>query len=135
MKITRPADQTNHQGEGKSFTGVAWQQAIAVGETADPMHVARVIFEPGARTVWHVHPLGQILVAVSGVGRFQIQGGPVLALNPGDSVTIAPGEVHWHGAAPEQLVIHISIQAADARGEQATWLHPVTDQEYAHVLE
>ncbi len=63
---------------------------------------------------------------------FQSKGGPLLALLPGDSVTFAPGEVHWHGVAPGQLFVHTSIQAADAQGEQATWLHAVSEEDYAH---
>lgn len=115
MKVRRPAEQATRRGAAESFTGTAWQQTLATGETASPLHVARVTFEPGARTVWHTHPLGQILVASSGVGRFQLEGGPVLALTPGDTVTIAPGEKHWHGAAPDQHFVHLSIQAADGR--------------------
>lgn len=131
MKLHPAAEQATKRGEPMSFTGTAWQQTIAVGETANPLHVARVIFEPVARTVWHTHPLGQILIAVSGIGRFQLDGGPVVALHPGDSVTIAPGEKHWHGAAPDQLFIHTSIQAAGEQGEQAIWMEPVSDEEYA----
>ncbi len=92
--------------------------------------LSRVTFEPGARTVWHSHPYDQILIATAGIGRFQLEGRPVLALNPGDSVTIASGGKHWHGAAPDQLFVHTSIQAADASGAQAVWLHPVSDAEY-----
>ena len=105
MKIGRSTEQPTERGADTSFTGVAWQQALAVGYGPEPLHVARVIFEPAARTVWHHHPHGQILVATSGVGRVQRQGGPVQALLPGDSVVIAPREVHWHGAAPDQLFI------------------------------
>lgn len=131
MKILRPADQPTTLGAVESFTGRAWQQTLATGDTPRPLHVARVTFEPGARTVWHTHALGQILVATTGVGRVQLEGGDVMILRPGDTVTIAPGEKHWHGAAPDQLFVHLSIQAADDRGEQATWLEPVSDQQYA----
>ena len=132
MKIVRSADQPTQRGSGTSFTGTAWQQAIAVGDGAAPLHVTDVTFEPGARTVWHHHPHGQVLVATSGIGRFQSRGCSLVALLPGDSVAIAAGEVHWHGAAPGQLFVHTSIQAADSQAEQATWLHPVSDEEYAH---
>lgn len=130
MKLRHATEQPTTRGAAGSFTGTAWQQTLATGETPNPLHVARVTFEPGARTVWHTHPFGQILVATSGVGRFQVEGGPMLALRPGDSVTIAPGEKHWHGAVPDQLFVHISMQAADGRGEQATWLEPVSDGQY-----
>lgn len=131
MKLTPAAEQPTQKGAVVSFTGTAWQQPMAVGETPEPLHVTRVSFEPGARTVWHHHPRGQILVATVGVGRFQLEGGPVQAMYPGDCVTFAPGERHWHGAAPDQLFVHISIQAEDASGEQAAWLHPVSDEDYA----
>lgn len=130
MKHQQAAEQPTKRGSSESFTGTAWQQTVAVDATANPLHVARVTFEPGARTVWHTHPRGQILTAISGTGRFQIEGGRVLALNPGDSLTVAPGEKRWHGAAPDQLLIEMFIQAADTDGEQATWLHPVSDEEY-----
>jgi len=131
MTLQRAVEQPTIRGTAAHFTGVAWQQPIAVAETSQPLHVTRVIFEPGARTVWHSHPDGQILVATSGIGRFQVKGGPVRDLLLGDGVSIAPGEVHWHGAAPDQLFVHTSVQAADKYGQQATWLEPVTDQEYA----
>ena len=130
MKISRSIDQVARRAPPETFTGGVWLQGVAVGETSEPLHVARVTFEPGARTFWHHHPRGQILIATAGVGRFQLKGGPTWTLRPGDSVSIAPGEVHWHGAAPDQLFVHTSIQAADARGEQATWLDPVSDEEY-----
>lgn len=135
MKLTTAPDQKTVRGAPENFTGVAWQQVIAVGETQSPLHVARVTFEPGARTVWHRHPNGQILIASSGIGRFQLEGSPVVALRPGDSVTIAPGEKHWHGAAPDQLFVHLSMQATDAGGQQATWLEPVSEEDYRHAAQ
>ena len=131
MKLKQAAEQPTQKGAPESFTGTAWQQPIAVGETARPLHVTRVTFEPGARTVWHHHPGGQVLIATSGIGRFQVEGGPVTAMYPGDGVTFAPGEVHWHGAAPDQLFVHLSMQSEGDGGEQATWLHPVGDEDYA----
>lgn len=135
MKHRPAARQPTNLGRPESFTGTAWQQTLAVTESEHPLHVARVTFEPGARTVWHTHPLGQILIATAGVGRFQIDGGPVFTLRPGDSVTINPGEKHWHGAAPDQLFVHTSIQAAGDDGEQAIWLEPVSDADYAREPE
>ena len=131
MKLTGTTTQKTKRGSPESFTGIAWQQTLAVGDAPNPLHVARVTFEPGARTVWHTHPRGQVLIAATGVGRFQTEGGPVLALLPGDSVTIPAGEKHWHGAAPDQLFVHLSIQAEGDGGEQATWLEPVSDEDYA----
>lgn len=133
MTLTRAETQPTVRGATQSFTGTAWQQTLAVGGGPTPLHVARVTFEPGARTVWHAHPHGQILVCTTGIGRFQSDGGPVRALLPGDSVAIAAGEKHWHGAAPDQLFIHTSVQAADEKGEQATWMEPVSDADYARA--
>lgn len=97
------------------------------------MTLQRAVEQPTIRgTAAHFTGVArQILVATSGIGRFQVKGGPVRDLLPGDGVSIAPGEVHWHGAAPDQLFVHTSVQAADKCGQQATWLEPVTDQEYA----
>ena len=80
MKMTKAAAQQTRRGGERSFTGTAWQQPLAVGETAEPLHVTLVTFEPDARTVWHHHTRGQVLVATVGVGRFQVEGGPVQAL-------------------------------------------------------
>lgn len=135
MKLIHAAQQKTQRGSSETFTGIAWQQTLAVGEGPGPLHVARVTFEPGARTVWHTHPRGQILIAITGIGRFQTQGGAVLALLPGDSVTIAAGEKHWHGAGPDQLFVHTSIQAEGDGGEQATWMEPVADEDYARSPE
>ena len=130
MRLTQTAEQPTQKGAAESFTGLAWQQPIAIGGTASPMHVTRVTFEPGARTVWHHHLGGQILIATAGIGRFQVEDGRIMAMYPGDSVTFAPGEVHWHGAAPDQLFVHLSMQAEGDGGEQATWLHPVSHANY-----
>lgn len=112
------------------FTGVVWQDVII--EAPDPARVRalRVSFEPGARTHWHTHPLGQTLHVLSGVGRVQSWSGPVREIRPGDTVWIAPGEKHWHGAAPEVGMVHLAIQEA-LNGEQVEWLEPVSDSDYS----
>ena len=130
MRLTDAKEQKTKRGSPESFTGTAWQQALAIGDAPNPLHVARVTFEPGARTVWHTHPRGQILIAAAGVGRFQTEGGSVLALLPGDSVTIPAGEKHWHGAAPVLVDFDLGVGHGDG-GEQATWLEPVSDEDYA----
>ena len=91
----------------------------------------RVTFSPGARTAWHAHPGGQVLHVVDGVGRVQSAGGPVRQLRPGDTVVSGPGEQHWHGAAPDQLMSHVAISAGDpATGQQTVWADHVTDEDY-----
>ena len=87
---------------------------------------ATVTFEPGARTNWHTHPLGQTLIVLSGLGRCQREGGPVEEIRPGDIVWFAPGEKHWHGAGPATAMSHIAIAEAED-GVTVTWLEPVTD--------
>ena len=90
----------------------------------------RVSFEPGARTNWHTHPLGQTLYVLSGVGRVQTKGGPILEIRPGDVVWIPAGEKHWHGASPANGMTHIAMQEA-LDGSFVNWMEPVTDEEYS----
>ena len=89
-----------------------------------------VTFEAGARTNWHTHPLGQTLYVVSGVGRVQKLGEPVREIKPGDTVWIAPGEKHWHGAAPTTAMVHLAMHEA-LDGSHVTWMEPVTDEDFA----
>jgi quercetin dioxygenase-like cupin family protein len=91
---------------------------------------ARVSFEPGARTAWHTHPLGQTLYVVSGTGRVQSWGGPVRVIRAGDVVWIPPGEKHWHGAGPTTAMVHIAIQEAQD-GKHVDWQEQVSDAQYA----
>jgi quercetin dioxygenase-like cupin family protein len=90
---------------------------------------ASVTFEPGARTAWHTHPLGQTLIVTSGIGWVQQEGGPIEEIRPGDVVWFAPNEKHWHGATPTKSMTHIAIQEA-VDGEVVNWLEHVTDKEY-----
>jgi quercetin dioxygenase-like cupin family protein len=92
-------------------------------------HRTVTTFEPGARTAWHTHPLGQTLLILSGVGRAQKQGGPVEDLHPGDVVWFAPGEKHWHGAAPDTAMSHLAIHEA-LNGKSVDWLEQVSDSDY-----
>ena len=93
----------------------------------------RVSFEPGARTAWHTHPLGQTLYVISGVGRVQAKGGPIREIRPGDVVWIPPGEKHWHGASPTNGMTHIAMQEV-AGWQSRTWMEQVTDAEYSAKL-
>ena len=90
---------------------------------------ASVTFEPGARTAWHTHPLGQTLIVTAGCGRAQREGGPIEEIRPGDVVWFAPGEKHWHGAAPTTAMTHIAIQEA-LDGKAVDWMEKVTDEQY-----
>jgi quercetin dioxygenase-like cupin family protein len=92
--------------------------------------VNSVSFEPGARTNWHSHPLGQTLYVISGLGRVQTKGGPIREIRPGDVVWIPPGEKHWHGGSPTNGMTHLAMQES-LDGSHATWMEPVTDAEYS----
>ncbi|MDF1726600.1 MAG: cupin domain-containing protein [Sulfitobacter sp.] len=94
------------------------------------LRAIEVTFQPTARTNWHTHPYGQTLIVTSGQGRAQTEGEPVQTLRPGDVVWFAPGERHWHGAAPEVAMTHIALQEAED-GRTADWAEPVTDAQYA----
>ena len=131
MEIKRSGSQPSNKGPTDWFTGTVRIDSPFKG--SDPARVtgAIVTFEPGARTAWHTHPLGQALHVLSGVGLVQLQGQPAQAIHPGDTVWIEPGEVHWHGAAPGHTMVHLAMQVADAEGVDVAWLSPVSDQEYA----
>lgn len=131
MNIVRAASAKSKRGPAEYFTGVVWLDDLAAaGAGASTVRMARVSFEPGARTAWHTHPHGQTLHILSGIGRVQKAGEPVQEVLPGDSVWFEPGERHWHGAAPGTAMSHLAVQLADANGIAATWLEPVTDAEY-----
>lgn len=130
MKIVTPSDRTSRRGPDEWFTGTVWIDEIAVGEEPSRVRFARVSFEPGARTAWHTHPLGQVLHVLSGSGLVQLEGGSVQHIHPGDTVMIAPDERHWHGAGPENTMVHLALQEADSEGHQVRWMEKVTDAEY-----
>ena len=129
MHITRAGTQASLQGPADWFTGtVRIDPLFASPEPARSAGNA-VTFEPGARTAWHTHPLGQTLIVVSGAGRAQREDGPLEELLPGDVIWFAPGERHWHGAAPRTAMTHIAIQEA-LNGQMVTWLEQVSDEQY-----
>jgi len=130
MKITKNADLPRRPGPADWFTGTVQIETIAVNPVPSRLQAARVTFSPSARTAWHTHPLGQTLYVVSGICRVQLQGGPVQEAQPGDVVSIAPDELHWHGATPDAEMTHIAIQEADTHNVVVTWLEHVTDAEY-----
>jgi quercetin dioxygenase-like cupin family protein len=115
------------------FTGTVWQAPII--EAPDParLRATFVTFEPSARTAWHTDPLGQTLHVLSGVGRVQSWGGPIREVRAGDTVWFAPGEKHWHGAAPQVAMVHLAMQEA-LDGKHVEWLEHVTDAEYGAAV-
>jgi quercetin dioxygenase-like cupin family protein len=126
MDITRVGSQPSGKGPADWFTGTV--RIDPLFSTADPARVAgaSVTFEPGARTAWHTHPLGQTLIVTAGAGRAQRWGGPIEEIRPGDVVWFAPGEKHWHGAVPGDRGVHLAVNV----NLTTEWLEPVTDTEY-----
>ncbi len=112
------------------MTGAAWIDEIAGPRSPGAARVVRVTFSPGARTHWHTHPRGQILHVLAGAGLVQKRGEPVLDITPGDTVLIAPGEEHWHGARADQLMTHLAVQETGDDGQTTLWLEPVSAADY-----
>ena len=131
MKIVASSERNSRKGPDDWFTGNVWIDEIAIGQEPSRVRFVRVSFEPGARTAWHTHPLGQVLHVLSGSGLVQLEGEPVQHIGPGDTVMIAPDERHWHGAGPENTMVHLALQEADAEGHQVRWMEKVTDAEYS----
>lgn len=130
MDIKRNGSQASLTGPVEWFTGTVRIDPLIL-KANEPSNVtcASVTFEPGARTAWHSHPLGQTLIVAAGCGRVRHWGGPVEEIRPGDAVWIAPGEKHWHGAAPTTAMTHIAIQEQQD-GKSADWMEKVNDEEY-----
>jgi len=129
LKVTRIGSQPSAKGPSDWFTGVV--RIDQPFQAADPGRVAGAVvtFEPGARTAWHTHPLGQTLIVTAGCGRAQREGGPVEEIRPGDVVWFEPGEKHWHGATPTTAVTHVAIQER-LDGKAVDWLEHVSDEQY-----
>ena len=129
MKITRSGATPSTAGPADWFTGSVRIDPLFAAEAPGRAVGAHVTFEPGARTAWHTHPLGQTLIVTSGLGRVQRAGGPVEEIRPGDVVWFEPGEKHWHGAAPATAMTHIALQEV-SDGKVVDWLEHVSDADY-----
>jgi quercetin dioxygenase-like cupin family protein len=129
MDIKRNGTQPSAQGAADYFTGTV--RIDPLFDVADPARHfgAYVTFEPGARTAWHTHPLGQTLVVTADCGRAQRWGGPIEEIRPGDVVWFPPGEKHWHGAAPATAMTHMAI-VEKLDGQTADWMEKVSDEQY-----
>ncbi|NQX58078.1 cupin domain-containing protein [Paenibacillus qinlingensis] len=129
MEIRRIGSQPSGKGSSDYFTGTV--RVDPLFEAAVPARVvgASVTFEPGARTAWHTHPLGQTLIVTAGQGRVQRWGGQIEEINPGDVVWFPPGEKHWHGASPTTAMTHTAIQER-FDGKTVEWLEKVSDDQY-----
>ena len=133
MDITRKADQTTIEGPAEWFTGRVTVSGQFQREAPSRVGGAVVRFEPGARTAWHVHPLGQTLIVTEGVGWTQIEGGPKLEFHVGDILWCPPEQKQWHGATPHEAMTHIALQESQ-NGSPVTWMEHVTDEEYLAPL-
>jgi quercetin dioxygenase-like cupin family protein len=129
MDIHLAGSRATRRAPKENFTGTVWQDPIITPQAPGRLAANRVGFEPGARTNWHTHPLGQTLYVILGVGRIQTKGGPIREIRAGDVVWIPAGEKHWHGGAPNTGMVHIAMQEA-LDGNTANWMEPVTDAEY-----
>jgi quercetin dioxygenase-like cupin family protein len=129
MEIKRAGTQASTVGSSEWFTGAVRIDPLVQAPEPARVQVASVTFEPGARTAWHTHPLGQTLIVTAGLGWVQRDGGPIEEIRPGDVVWISPGEKHWHGATPNTAMTHIAIQEK-LDGKVVDWLEQVTDQQY-----
>src|SRR5260221_6426085 len=129
MEIKRNGSQPSNKGPANWFTGTV--RGDPLFKAPDPARVsgATVTFEPGARTAWHTHPLGQNLIVTAGRGRVQRWGGPIEEIGPGDVIWFEPGEKHWHGATPTTAMTHIAIQER-LDGKTADWMEKVSDEQY-----
>lgn len=130
MTIQRSGSILSAPGPEAYFTGTVRIDSRFQREEPARIAGAIVTFEPGARTAWHTHPLGQTLIVTAGLGRAQREGGPIEEIRPGDIIWFPPGEKHWHGAAPHAAMTHIAIQEA-LDGETVEWLEHVTDEQYS----
>jgi quercetin dioxygenase-like cupin family protein len=129
MEIKRAGSQSSTKGLTDWFTGTVCIDPLFEAPQPARVRCARVTFEPGARTAWHTHPVGQTLIVTSGLGWAQQWGGPIEEIRPGDVIWFAPDEKHWHGATPTTAMTHIAIQEAHD-GKSVDWLEKVSDQQY-----
>jgi quercetin dioxygenase-like cupin family protein len=129
MEIQKSGSQASSKGPAGWFTGTVRIDPLFQPTAPARAAGASVTFEPGARTAWHTHPLGQTLIVTFGCGRAQREGGPVEEIRPGDVVSFAPNEKHWHGAAPTTAMTHIAIQEV-LDGKAVEWMEKVSDDDY-----
>jgi quercetin dioxygenase-like cupin family protein len=129
MHIKRCGSQPAVKGSADWFTGTVRIDPLFQAPDPASVHGASVTFEPGARTAWHTHPLGQTLIVTAGLGWAQREGEPVEEIRPGDVVWFSPGEKHWHGATPTTAMTHIAVQEK-LDGKVVDWMEQVTDAQY-----
>ncbi|WP_340313202.1 (R)-mandelonitrile lyase [Rhizorhabdus argentea] len=129
MKLYRNGSQPAQKGAAEWFTGSVRVDHLTVAPAPSRVGVASITFEPGARTAWHTHPLGQTLVVTAGMGWTQCEGEPIVEIRAGDVIWCPPGHRHWHGASPTTAMTHIAIQEA-LDGRMVDWMEHVSDEHY-----
>jgi quercetin dioxygenase-like cupin family protein len=129
MDIKRSGSQPSSRGPAEWFTGTVRIDPLIQAQHPARVAGASVTFEPGARTAWHTHPLGQTLIVTAGAGLAQRWGGPIEAIRPGDVIWFAPGEKHWHGASATTAMTHLAIQE-QLDGKAVDWMEHVSDEQY-----
>ena len=129
MILYRNGTRPSQKGPAEWFTGSVRIDPLNTAPEPARHGVARVTFEPGARTAWHTHPLGQTLIVTSGVGWTQCEGEPIVEIRAGDVIWCPPGHRHWHGATPTTAMTHIAVQEAQDR-KMVAWMERVTDEQY-----
>lgn len=134
MEIHKAGSRPTRQGREEYFTGTVWQDPVIEAPAPARVMALWVAFEPGARTAWHTHPLGQTLHVLSGVGLVGRRGEAPRVIRPGDTVWIPPGEEHWHGAGPDTAMVHLAIQEG-LEGQFADWLEKVSDEDYLRAAQ
>jgi quercetin dioxygenase-like cupin family protein len=129
MEIRRIGSQASSKGPSEWFTGTVRFDRLFQAPTPARVQIASVTFEPGARTAWHTHPLGQTLIITAGCGWVQRDGEPIEEVWPGDVIWFSPGEKHWHGATPTTVMTHIAIQE-QLEGKAVEWMEKVSEEQY-----
>jgi quercetin dioxygenase-like cupin family protein len=131
MKIYTSDSRPSRVANPAYFSGSVWLDEVVTNAAPSRLKAVRVTFAPGGRTAWHTHPFGQTLYVTAGTGVVQLQGQAPQLIRVGDTVSILPNEVHWHGATATQTMTHLAMQEADEAGTDAVWLQLVSEEEYA----
>lgn len=133
-RIMRAASRPTTKAEPANFVGSVLSDPVYAPEGPSRLRASRVTFMPGGRTNWHQHAVGQVLYVLSGVGRYQLEGGPVQEIMAGDTVVIPPNARHWHGSAPDTMMCHLAMSETDDQGRATSWFEAVSEADYAKAL-
>jgi len=130
MAVVRVSDRPTQRASGDYFSGSVWADIVVLGELPSRLRATVYTFDPGGRTAWHSHPVGQTLYCLSGVGRICFKGEKPQALHPGDTVNIPPDTWHWHGAAPDRVFAHLAMMETSDSGQGTSWFEHVSEEDY-----